>query len=80
MATEKTGPGRRPTGRRGEKISQEYTRPTIRLAPSTLAQLRAWSALTGEPLWRLVEQSILEAIDGLPPAQRSLIRTAAKSA
>jgi hypothetical protein len=70
--------GRKPTGLQGEKISEDYVRPTIRLAPGTMAQLRAWSALTGKPVWRCVEEAVLGAVDRLPAAQRALVKRAAK--
>ena len=64
--------GRRPLGLNGEKVS-EYPQVMIRLPRPTKSILDALRALTGTPIWRLIDLAVDRYIKGLPEGQRRLI-------
>ena len=58
MARTRQAPGRPVTGiKPGEKAS-EYPRLTMRLPPSTLADLDAAARATGFPQWRVIVEAV----------------------
>jgi len=64
--------GRRPLGLHGEKVS-EYPQVMIRLPRQTKSTLDALSALTGTPIWRLIDQAVAVYVRDLPEPERRLL-------
>jgi hypothetical protein len=64
--------GRRPLGLHGEKVS-EYPQVMIRLPRQTKSTLDALSALTGTPIWRLIDQAVRVYVSELPEPERRLL-------
>src|SRR4051812_27100596 len=64
--------GRRPLGLHGEKVS-EYPQVMIRLPRQTKSTLDALSALTGTPIWRLIDQAVAVYVRELPGAERRML-------
>lgn len=81
MATMKrTAPlkrGRPPAGPSGEKVSG-YPRSTLRLSAGVMAELKAWSLITHQPMWQLVEIAVSRALDSEPAEVRELVRKVAQ--
>ncbi len=69
--------GRPPAGASGEKVSS-YPRSTVRLSTGVMAELKAWSLINHQPIWRLVEDAISQAIAREPSEARELIRKVAQ--
>jgi hypothetical protein len=70
--TKKARVGRPSLGARGENVS-EYPQVMIRLPHRTKAVLEALSAVTGTPIWRLVDQAVDVYVRQLPLAEQKLI-------
>lgn len=69
------GGGRKPAGIGGEKTS-EYPVQQLRFPISTLAPMRALSAIRGIPLWRLFNEAALEyliRVDGVEARKMTAI-------
>lgn len=64
--------GRPPLGAGGEKVS-DYPQVMIRLPQQTKAVLEALSAVTGTPIWRLIDQAVDTYVRQLPPAEQKLV-------
>jgi predicted DNA-binding protein len=64
--------GRPPLGADGQKVS-DYPQVMIRLPRDTKATLDALSALTGTPIWRLIDQAVNAFVKHMPPDQRRLL-------
>jgi len=64
--------GRRPVGLNGERVS-EYPQVMIRLPQPTKATLDALSALTGTPIWKLIDQAVQAYVRQLPEGERRLL-------
>ena len=64
--------GRRPLGLNGEKVS-EYPQVMIRLPRPTKSILDALRALTGTPIWRLIDQAVKAYVRQLPKRERMLL-------
>ncbi len=75
MTLKKRGPGRPPSGPKGQKVS-EYRHLTIRLPPDTRNKLAAWAALTSTPIWKLIDEAVTNQLSVLPAAKRKLIEDA----
>jgi hypothetical protein len=69
--------GRPPAGFDGARV-KDYRRVTLRLPPATDARLRAWSAVSGIPVWRLIATVIAATIEALPAADRGDVERLAK--
>jgi predicted DNA-binding protein len=63
------GPGRPPAGPGGEKVSK-YPQLTIRLPAQTKARLSTLSLLTGNPIWRIIDQAVDAYVQHLPEPER----------
>jgi len=68
--TETRGPGRPPSGPRGERVSK-YPQLTIRLPAETKAKLSTLSLLTGTPIWRLIDAAVDTYVQHLPEPEKS---------
>ena len=55
------GGGRPPAGDHGEHV-QHMPSLTVRLPPDTLAGLKALSAVTGTPTWKLVDKAVRQSL------------------
>ena len=66
----RAGPGRPPAGPDGEKVSQ-YPQLTIRLPAATKAKLNTLSLLTGNPIWKIVDQAVEAYVQNMPEPERS---------
>lgn len=69
--------GRPPTGPSGEKVSS-YPRSTLRLSAGVMAELKAWSLIAHQPMWRLVEIAVGRALESEPSEVRELVRKVAQ--
>ena len=65
-------PGRRATGPGGERVS-DYPQVMIRLPRETKATLGALSSVSGQPVWRLIDQAIGVYVRQLPRAEQKLV-------
>ena len=75
MARQKAKPariGRPPVGARGEKVS-DYPQVMIRLPHETKDVLDALSALTGTPVWRLIDEAVKVYVKQLSDGERRLL-------
>ena len=64
--------GRPPSGKRGERVS-DYPQVMIRLPQPTKDTLGALSAITGVPVWQLVNQAVAVYVNQLSSAERKLV-------
>src|SRR5437899_80725 len=64
--------GRRPLGLNGEKVSG-YPQVMLRLPRLTKSTLDALRALTGTPIWRLIDQAVAAYVRQLPQRERTLL-------
>jgi hypothetical protein len=46
----------------------------LRLSPEVVADLKAWSVVRDRPVWRLIEDAVVEAIKAEPSDIRELVR------
>jgi predicted DNA-binding protein len=65
-------PGRPASGPGGEKVS-EYPAVMIRLPQHTRTTLAALSAVTGTPVWQIVDRAVTAYIQQLSRTERRLI-------
>lgn len=65
-------PGRRPTGPGGTKVS-DYPHVMIRLPYATKSTLDALSAITGTPMWQLVDRAVNHYVSNLPAGEKKLV-------
>ena len=70
--TKKARIGRPSLGAHGENVS-EYPQVMIRLPHRTKATLEALSAVTGTPIWRLIDQAVDVYLRQLPAAEQKLV-------
>ena len=64
--------GRRPTGPRGERVS-DYTPIMIRLPQPTKETLEALRGISGVPVWQIVDRAVNEYVGRLPHAEQKLV-------
>jgi hypothetical protein len=64
--------GRPPAGPRGERVS-DYAPVMIRLPQPTKEMLQALRAVSGMPVWQLVDVAVREYVQRMPLAERKLI-------
>ena len=69
--------GRPPEGEHGSRVA-DYPRITLRLPPVTAAKLRAWSDISGIPVWQLIGQSVEASIGQLTGEDAALLARLAK--
>ena len=69
--------GRAPAGKQGEYVSR-YPNLNIQIEPSRKAQLSALSSLTGQPLWRIVDQALELFIEKMPVEDRRVLDVLAR--
>lgn len=72
MAKRRIGPGQKPKGPQGERVS-DHEALLVKIPRSTKVQLEALSALRKTPQWVLVDAAIRSSIDLLPEAEREAI-------
>jgi hypothetical protein len=64
--------GRPPTGPRGERVS-DYAPIMIRLPQPTKAMLEALRAVSGTPVWQIIDTAVKQYVERLPHTERKLI-------
>jgi hypothetical protein len=64
--------GRPPSGPRGERVS-DYTPVMIRLPQPTKAILEALRAISGRPVWEIVDSAVKQYVERLPAAEQKLV-------
>ena len=69
--------GRPPEGEHGTRVA-DYPKVMLRLPPVTAAKLRAWSEISGIPMWQLIAQSIEASIAELSGEDAALLTKLAK--
>jgi hypothetical protein len=67
--------GRPPSGYHGERV-QDYERVTCRLPPRVNATLKALSALSGRPAWRVISEAIEAEAARMTGADAKALRAA----
>lgn len=76
-APRRRGPGRPPEGEYGTRV-KDYPQVMLRLPPVTAAKLRAWSEISGVPMWQLLAQSTEASISQLTGEDAALLTKLAK--
>jgi hypothetical protein len=71
------GAGRKPEGEGGTRVA-DYRRVAVRLPAGTDAKLRAWSAVTNVPVWKLVAEAVEAAVSALDGADAADVRRLAR--
>jgi hypothetical protein len=69
--------GRPRTGPEDSRVS-DYPRVMLRLSPDVATQLKAWSVVRDRPVWRLIEEAVLQGIKAEPAEIRDLVRKVAQ--